>query len=78
MDVTVKINGFCASGNHINLIATVGGKSRDFTLNKSDFQLEPEDYETALVIILRNFVKESGLTNWSQIKTAVEGKIFKL
>jgi len=78
MDVTVKINGFCASGGHINLTATVGGKSRDFTLNKSDFQLEPEDYETALIIILRNFVKESGLTNWTQIKTAVEGKVFKL
>jgi len=78
MDVTVKINGFCASGNHINLIATVGGKSKDFTLTKGDFQLEPDDYETALVIILRNFVKESGLTNWAQIKTAVEGRIFRL
>ena len=78
MDVTVKINGFCASGGHINLTAIVGGKNRDFTLNKSDFQPEPEDYETELIIILRNFVKESGLTNWTQIKTAVEGKVFKL
>ena len=78
MDVTVKINGFCASGNHINLTATVGGKSRDFTLTKSDFQLEPEDYETELIIILRNFVKESVLTDWSKIKTAIEGRVFKL
>ena len=78
MDVTVKINGFCASGGHINLAATVSGKSRDFTLTKSDFQLEPEDYEAALVIILRNFVKESGLTNWAQIKTSIEGRVFKL
>ena len=78
MDVTIKINGFCASGGHINLTATVGSKSRDFTLIKSDFQIEPEDHETALVIVLRNFVKESGLTNWMQIKTAIEGKVFKL
>jgi len=78
MDVTVKINGFCASGGHINLTATVGGKSRDFVLTKGDFQLEPEDYETALIIVLRNFVKESGLTNWAQIKTSIEGKVFKL
>jgi len=78
MNVTVKINGFCSSGNHIQLTAIVGGKSRDFTLNKSDFQLEPEDYETALIIVLRNFVKESGLTNWIQIKTSIEGRVFKL
>ena len=77
MDITVKINGFCASGNHIQLSATVAGKSRDFTLNKSDFQLEPEDYEIALIIILKNFVKESGLASWTQIKTAIEGKTFK-
>lgn len=78
MDVTVKINGFCASGNHINLTATAGGKSKDFMLTKSDFQLEPEDYEVALVAVLKNFVKKSGLTNWAQIKTAIEAEVFKL
>lgn len=78
MDVTVKINGFCPSGNHIHLTATVAGKSKDFSLTKSDFQLEPDDYEVALVPVLRNFVKESGLINWAQIKTAVESKVFKI
>lgn len=78
MDIIVKINGFCSSGNHIYLTATAGGKSRDFSLTKSDFQLEPEDYETALIAVLKNFVKKSGLTNWVQIKTAIEAEVFKL
>lgn len=74
----VKINGFCTSGNHINLTATIGGKNKEISITKMDLQLEPEDYETALVIVLRSYIKEYGLTNWVQIKTAVEGKVFKL
>ena len=45
---------------------------------KSDFQIEPDEWEEALAVLLRSFVKESGLTNMAQIKTAIEGKVFKL
>ena len=78
MNVTIKINGFCVGGSHLSLTATVGGISKDFVFNKADFTIEPEEYDDALLIILRSFIKESGLNNWSNIKTAIEGKGFKL
>ena len=78
MDITVQITGQCTSGGHINFKVTTPKGIKDITLNKSDFQIEPDEWETTLVIVLRNFVKESGLTNWTQIKTAIEGKVFKI
>ena len=78
MNVTIKINSFCAGGNHLSLTATSGGVSKDFVFNKSDFAIELKEYDDVLLIILRSFIKESGLTNWSDIKTAIEGKVFKL
>lgn len=78
MTFTVKLQGICSSGNHIDLLVTTDSISRRIVLTKADFGLEPEDYETALVTLLRSFIKESGLTNWAQIKTAIESKVFTL
>ena len=62
----------------INLLVTTPKGTKNITLMKSDFQIEPDEWEEALAVLLRSFVKESGLTNMAQIKTAIEGKVFKL
>ena len=77
MDITVQITGQCPSSGHINFRVTTPKGVKDITLHKSDFQLEPDEWESALAIVLRSFIKESGLTNWAQIKTAIEGKEYK-
>lgn len=78
MNISVKILGFCASGNHIAFEVTTPTEIKKITLMKQDFQLDLSEYESAVIAVLRNFVKESGLTNWTQIKTAIEGKVFKI
>lgn len=78
MNLTIKIDGFCAGGNHIHMTITAGGKDFPLTLEKEDFNLTPSDIEVAAVTLLRSFVKKSGLTDWGQIKTAVEAEVFKL
>ena len=78
MDITIKIDGICAGGNHIHITATASGKDVSFVLTKADFQLTPDEWETALIVLLKSFVKKSGLTNWGQIKTAIEAEVFKI
>ena len=75
---TVTIDSICAGGNHIRLTVTSGAKTFPLELTKQDFALELEDIERDVAILLRSFVKESGLTNWAQIKTAIEAKTFKV
>mgnify|MGYP001559326483 CR=1 FL=1 len=75
---TVKINGFCSGGNHLNLTITTVKGAISLSLNKNDLALETDDMERDVGILLRSFIKESGLTNWAQIKTAVEAKTFKV
>lgn len=81
MDINIAVNGLCAGGNHVLLTATVDGKSKDFHMNKADFQIEPDEYEDIIAILLRSFYKEQGFTNQtpiSEVKTAIESKVFKL
>lgn len=78
MNVTVKIDGFCTANNHIGMSVTTPQGVVKLTLTKADFQIDPVDLEVAIIAVLKNFVKESGLTNWTQIKTAIEGKVFKI
>ena len=78
-DITIKIDGFCASGGHIHMTVTKDGTvSKQITIHKSDFQIVKDEWEDGLIILIRNFIKESGLTNWTQIKTELEKKVFKL
>jgi len=79
MNITIKIDGFCASGGHIHMTVTKDGTvSKQITIHKSDFQIVKDEWEDGLIILIRNFIKESGLTNWTQIKTELEKKVFKL
>ncbi len=80
MDITIQVLGTCSSGGHIRLRATIDGTTtRDFTVMRSQLAdtLSEVDPVDALVIILRNHVKEQGISTPAQIKTYVEGHIFK-
>lgn len=82
MELTIEINGLCAGEGHIHLTVTKNGtQSKEFTLIREDFFIEPEEYETVLVTLLRSFLKEQGFTKdtpLSELKIAIEAKVFKL
>ena len=86
-NITIKIDGFCASGGHIYITVTENGTtSKQITIHKSDllniresdFMSEEDEWNNKVITLLSNFVKESGLTDWTQIKTELEKKVFKL
>jgi hypothetical protein len=79
-DVTLKIISVCSSGGHIQVQITVDGvKKKEVTIMRSQLinPLNDVDIEDALAIILRNHIKEAGLTTAASIKTYIEGHIFK-
>ena len=79
MELTIKIDSICAGGTHINMTVTKNGiTTKKMLINKLDFSIEPEEYEETLAILIRSFVKKSGLTNMAQIKTAIEAEVFKI
>lgn len=76
---TVKITAVCNGGCHVDMLITMGNNTtHKLSFAKEDFQIEPDELQQALPVLLKSFVKESGLTNWNQIKTALEGKVFKI
>jgi hypothetical protein len=78
MDIQIKVLGTCSSGGHIHLQVLSPKGNKELTLSKEDLRTDQDNWEDAIIILLRSFIKESGLTNWGQIKTAVEAKTFKL
>lgn len=83
MNLEITVNGACSpNGGHVFLTVTKNGtQSKNITLEKADFFFEPEEYETVLATLLRSFLKEQGFTKntpLSQLKTAIEAKVFKL
>jgi len=79
MDITVKLKSVRIGKNHITLGVTVNGVlSRDIVLRRSDFTIEPDEYEEALTILIRSYIKELGLTSLVDTRNAIESKVFKL
>jgi hypothetical protein len=80
VNITLKILGTCASGGHITVEATIdGGAKKTMTIMRSQLvnPLADVEVEDALAIILRNHIKEQGLSTPLQIKNYVEGHTFK-
>jgi hypothetical protein len=75
---TVRILSVCASGGHIQVEVTMGVQVRTLTIMRSQLVDPLTDVEVAdaLAIILRNHVKEQGLTTPVAIKNYVEGHTF--
>lgn len=79
MNLTIKIDSVCPGGNHIDMTVTKdGAASKKFRMVKDDFTFEPDEYEAVLATLLRSFIKKSGLTDMTEIKTAIEAEVFKL
>ena len=79
-NITLKIISVCSSGGHIQVEITVDGVKRgEVTVLRSQLvnPLIDVEIEDALAIILRNHIKEAGLTTAAQIKSYVEGHTFK-
>ena len=80
MTFTVEVVGICAGGDHVRMTVMVsGGAKKTVVLSKNDIQqdigAEPEEM---VGILVRSAIKESGLTNWGQIKTMLEARTFKI
>lgn len=78
MNVTIVINEVCASGNHILMTARTPRGNHQFTLTRADWTLdEPAEYQSALLAVLRSFVKSSGLIgNPAALRSAIESHTF--
>ena len=41
-------------------------------------ETRPDDYESALIFVLRNFVKENNITDFDTMKTMLVNRVFKI
>ena len=64
--------------NHVHVAVTTPEGTQNFVFTRQDFQLEPEDMELAVKVLIRYFAKTNNLSTLAQLKTALEGKTFKL
>ncbi|OHB71855.1 MAG: hypothetical protein A2W23_06300 [Planctomycetes bacterium RBG_16_43_13] len=79
MDITITLDKTCSTGEHLQFTATNSfGKSKILVLTREEFKDFKDDWEDTIIILLKNFIKESGLTNWNQIKTALGTRVFKI
>lgn len=82
MDVSIKVDGLDACGNHIRMTVTAarGGNTRTFplTLTRGELTLDDLEPEQIAAVLLKNFVKESGLQWGAQLRNAIEAKVWKL
>lgn len=82
MDISITIDSICNCGNHVDLaVSKDGGPFRIFRFNKRDFVGEIDDYDTAVIVLIRNRIKTLGYnasTPLSTIRSAIESEVFKL
>jgi len=78
MTFTINTVSLCGGGNHAVLNVTIAGVARNVTVPKTDFALDPDDTDIAALARVRSAIKEANASTLAQIKTAVEGKTFKI
>ena len=80
---TVKIIGFCTPDctEHIQLEITHGKEVRQILTTKSELKAVAGDMDEVANTVMQNirtYCRLSGLTDWDQLKTALEMKTFNL
>ena len=80
---TVKIIGFCTPEctEHIKLEITHNAETRQVLLTKSELKANAGDMEeviSTIILNIRTYCRLSGITDWAQLKTALEAKTFNL
>lgn len=63
---------------HVYVDVTNGQQTQRFVFRKADLQLDPEDYDAAVLTLLRHLAKTNNLTTFNQLNTFLEGKTFQL
>lgn len=66
--------------SHLNLTITHNGEKRTITTTKDEFKrlfTQEEGFELALKNLII-YCRLSGITDWTQLKTLIEGKEFKV
>ena len=79
MRFTVTNLNRCAGGGHWHLTVTVGGQSRNITVDADDGKLDTiEDKKEALTHRLVSAAKEANARNLVEIRTAILNKEFEI
>jgi hypothetical protein len=81
MDIKFEITHVCSDGNHVDITATANGKNFPMRFHRKQFVQIPDisEVEQYALILLRSFVKKSGLANdLPALKTAIEAEVFKI
>lgn len=68
----------CPGNTHWHFTVQVGSQTHNLQFETEDFSLEPRDLKESFIARVRSVVKEAGVTNFTQIKTALVNKEFKL
>jgi hypothetical protein len=80
--MTFTINSITRPGvcDHYVLNVTIGGVARNIRTSKQEvMDYEPgDDLESLALARLRSAVKEANAGNFAQVRTALEGKTFKV
>ncbi len=69
---------------HIRFEISHGGKTKTVLTTKAEVEATVNDIETIKDTVLKNLgvfvrlAKRTGVTNWSDLKTLIEGKEFKV
>ena len=66
--------------SHLNLTITHEGKTREITTTKDELKrlfTQEEGFDLALKNLII-YCRLSGITDWTQLKTQIEGKEFKI
>ena len=62
----------------MHVTVTAGAQSHNITLRRQDLALDPDDLETAVVVLLRYIAKTNNITTIAAMRTYLAGKTFKL
>lgn len=77
MDITMTFTSPNNCG-HIHVNVSAGAKSKTFIFNREDFKLDPDDVEPIVLALVRNTIKTNNITTLAGLKTAMEGKTYKI
>lgn len=81
MTFTVNTISRCAGNNHYTINVTIGGNTSDVQATAADMAVDFVSWEEARqagLDRLRSAIKEANAGTFAQVKTALEGKVFKL
>lgn len=80
MDITdIQIIPSPSGCNHVTLRCQIDGKPFEKSLMRSDLQINNSgEVEVAIIGRICSYIKETGITDPAQIRTALRSQVFKI